>query len=300
MNRQRHLGASNSKNERARRWCLITFGCALLFFAPAYFAEVTGSVAIESPAPVVIPAPETSPSASPSPTARNSEAKRPNPVRRFFTWVVCLFRKPVPMISDPPHVSVMASPSVITICPPKSSSILNCSVDRLVVLSAITPVPGHCLFTWPVPAGSLTGQGRKVTWDLSGLAEGTYTATVEVNDGEHTAKASATVAVAICGACDPPPPPCPVLSVSCPNGIEPKQPITFEATVTGGDPAMTPTYTWKVSAGKIISGQGTSKIMVDIPDIAGQSITATVSLGGPDPSCTGTTASCTIESKSQR
>ena len=41
---------------------------------------------------------------------------------------------------------------------------------------------------------------------------------------------------------------CPTVSVSCPSEIG-KQPITFEAMVTGGDPNLktTYTYTWSVS-----------------------------------------------------
>ena len=133
-----------------------------------------------------------------------------------------------------------------------------------------------------------------MTWDLSGVADGTYTATVEVNDGnQHTATSSATVTVAVCSDCVKPPPPCPVVSVSCPSDVDAGQPITFTASVSGGDPNATLTYNWSVSAGTISSGQGTSTITVDTAGVGGQSVTATVSIGGADPSCTGTTASCT-------
>jgi hypothetical protein len=62
-------------------------------------------------------------------------------------------------------------------------------------------------------------------------------------------------------------------------------PITFTASVSGGDPEATFTYNWTVSAGTISSGQGTSTITVDTTSVAGQSSTATVSLGGYDPKC---------------
>src|SRR6185312_4775351 len=71
---------------------------------------------------------------------------------------------------------------------------------------------------------------------------------------------------------------------------EANAPITFTASVTGEG---TFTYNWSVSAGTISSGQGTSTITVDTAGLSGQSVTATVSIGGADPSCTGTTASCT-------
>jgi hypothetical protein len=154
------------------------------------------------------------------------------------------------------------------------------------------------LYTWSVTGGRLSGEGRQVTWDLSGVANGSYTATVEVNDGnQHTANGNTTVTVADCTGCVPPPPPCPTVSVSCPTDVEANQPITFTASVSGGAAGASWTYNWSVSAGTISSGQGTSTITVDTANLGGQSVTATVSIGGADPSCTGTTASCTTSVK---
>jgi hypothetical protein len=151
------------------------------------------------------------------------------------------------------------------------------------------------LFTWSVTAGRLRGDGRKVTWDLYGVPEGTYTATVEVNDGnQHTANASTTVTVAHCSDCMFFVIPCPTVSVSCPSETDSKHPVVFEATVSGGDSEVKTTYIWSVTAGKIISGQGTSKITVDASNLVGQSLTATVTVGGYNPICQGTTAVCTV------
>jgi hypothetical protein len=166
------------------------------------------------------------------------------------------------------------------------------------VADATDPDSDQLLYTWSVTGGKLSGEGRQVTWDLIGVPNGTYTATVEVNDGnQHTATGSATVTVADCTGCVPPPPPCPTVSVSCPTDIEANQPITFTASVSGGAEGATFTYNWSVSAGTISSGQGTSTITVDTANLGGQSVTATVSIGGADPSCTGTTASCTTSIK---
>lgn len=151
------------------------------------------------------------------------------------------------------------------------------------------------MYTWNVTGGRLNGEGRKVTWDLSGLPEGRYTASVEVNAGNQlTANAATTVEIAVCDICDKPPPPCPSVSVAYSSDLNLKRPIIFEAIVEGGDPELTPTYTWSISAGKIISGQGTSKLTVDASNSGGQSLTAAVSIGGVDPSCTGTTATATL------
>jgi hypothetical protein len=65
--------------------------------------------------------------------------------------------------------------------------------------------------------------------------------------------------------------------------------ITFSATMSGD---ANVTYNWSVSAGTISSGQGTSSITVNTDGLGGQTVTATVELGGLDPSCS-RTASCT-------
>jgi len=145
------------------------------------------------------------------------------------------------------------------------------------------------LYTWSVTGGRISGEGRAVNWDLSGVNPGTYTATVEVNDGnQHVVPGSTTVTVAVC-ACAPPP--CPTVSVSCPADVQQGSPITFNASATGGPSDMVATYNWSVSAGTISSGQGTSSITVDTAGIGGQTVTATVELGGVAPECS-RTASC--------
>jgi hypothetical protein len=153
------------------------------------------------------------------------------------------------------------------------------------------------LYTWTVSGGKLTGEGKVVTWDLSGVANGTYTATVEVNDGNgHIVPGSTTLTVADCTGCEKPAPVCPTVSVSCPGDVEQGSPITFTASVSGGPANANATYNWSVSAGTISGGQGTSSITVDTAGAGGQSITATVELGGFDPACS-RTASCTTSVK---
>jgi hypothetical protein len=211
-------------------------------------------------------------------------------------------REPERPPNQAPVVSSV-SPSLASIlrpCPPPTSS-TSCTPtgsEVTLVANASDPDSDQLLYTWSVTGGRLSGEGRQVTWDLSGVANGSYTATVEVNDGnQHTASGNTTVTVADCTGCVPPPPPCPVVSVSCPTDVEPNAPITFTASVSGGAAGATWTYNWSVSAGTISSGQGTSTITVDTAGLGGQSVTATVSIGGADPSCTGTTASCTASVK---
>jgi hypothetical protein len=140
----------------------------------------------------------------------------------------------------------------------------------------------------------LSGEGRAVTWDLSGVNAGTYTASVEVNDGnQHTVSATTTVTVAECTDCAPP---CPNVAVSCPSDVDEGSAITFSASLTGGATNVTPTYNWSVSAGTISSGQGTSSITVDTAGLGGQTVTATVEIGGYPPACA-KTASCSTQVK---
>jgi hypothetical protein len=85
---------------------------------------------------------------------------------------------------------------------------------------------------------------------------------------------------------------CPRVMVSCPDGGKEGESITVTANVSGGDPKVTPTYSWSISAGTITSGQGTSSITIDTTGLGGQTITATVEVGGYASQCP-RTASCT-------
>ena len=241
------------------------------------------------------------PSPSPKPII---EEKRPNIVRRFFGWTIDQITRP--FRKEPrfaclllPYVYLSASNSLITFCPASAgvSTLASCSPDREVTLVADGPesdADNEFIYAWAVTDGLIRGEGRRVTWDLSGVAEGTYTATVEMSDKyQHTVSTTTTVTIALCSGCERTPPLCPAVWVSCPAGLASKT-VTFEAIVEGGDPEMQPRFTWSITAGKIVSGQGASKLIVDVSELGGRSVTATVSLEGADPACTVSQASCTI------
>lgn len=199
-----------------------------------------------------------------------------------------------PPPNQPPTVSISASTATINLPCPEGGTSETCipSASREVQLTATATDPDNdtLLYTWSVTGGRISGEGRAVNWDLSGVNPGTYTASVEVNDGnQHTANASTTVSVVVCTC---PPPPCPTISVSCPSDVEAGSPITFNASVTGGPASLSPTYNWSVSAGTITEGQGTPSITVDTAGLGGSSVTATVDVGGVEPACS-RTASCT-------
>ena len=272
-----------------RFYSLIILGCALLIIVSVSAAtSSTHSAAQFGPSP------------SPVTTPQEQTKERPNPVRRFFSWVTKAvrrpFRKRVRPISDPPIVRITSSTSLINFCPSWMDSLDNCSASRDVELSATAGGPdldAKLLYVWAVSAGRIRGKGQKVIWDLSGVADGTYTANVEVNDGTGlTANTSTKVTIALCQRCFIRESPCPTIMVSCPDNAKSNQSLTFQADVSGGDPTVKVTYTWTVTAGKISGGQGTSMITIDVSDVTRESITAMVSIGGLDPACPNT-ASCT-------
>ena len=194
-------------------------------------------------------------------------------------------------------VQVTASRTLIRL-PPKSADLLpyECEpTEPEVKLSANSTSPHKDMmnFTWQVPVGRLRGKNRKVIWNLRGVEAGTYTATVEARDKHnHTASGSITVTVAVCPGWRPDPPPCPNIVVSCPAKADSNGSVTFVASVLGGPSKLS--YKWSLSAGKIISGRGTSRLTVDVSGLSRDSVTATVWIGGLNRGCI-KDASCKTE-----
>ena len=206
-------------------------------------------------------------------------------------------RVPSILPNQPPTASLAASASTITLpCPPDTHSASgSCPAAATssvnLTTTASDPDGDTLLYSYTVTGGRVTGEGANVTWDLSGLGAGTYTASVDVDDGCGCITSSTTtVTVANCSDCVPNLV-CPTVNVTCPTDVSEGGSITFTANFTQGTPQVTPTFNWTVSAGTITSGQGTSSITVDTKGLGGQTVTATVEVGGVDPSC-GRTASC--------
>ena len=151
-------------------------------------------------------------------------------------------------------------------------------------------------FYWTISAGKIiSGQGTAmITVSTEEVPGAEVTATVEVGglselkpDCNKTAQA--TVQVALCCL-----PPCPTISISCPAYTsEADDLVTFAVTLSGGDPGLNPKYKWQVSAGKIISGQGTPEISVDVTNFDGLTLTATIEIDGMPPECD-KTESCSV------
>lgn len=198
-------------------------------------------------------------------------------------------RTPEFLPNQPPTVTLSASSgTIVRPCPPGTISTSgNCptSDNSTVQLSANATDPDGdtLLYTYTTTGGRVTGDGANVSWDLSGVQPGTYTSTVEVDDGCGCyAFSSTTVTVTECGDCVPP---CPTIEISCPTDlVTAGTPATVSVNVSGGG-NYNATYNWTVSAGTISSGQGTPSITIDTTGLEGQNVTATVELGGLPPAC---------------
>ena len=83
----------------------------------------------------------------------------------------------------PPVVlTVSASQSEITLPCPTEAFSLSCkpsSTEITLTAQVSDPDNDDLLYTWSVTGRRLSGDGNEVTWDLTGLVEDTYTATVE-------------------------------------------------------------------------------------------------------------------------
>ena len=157
--------------------------------------------------------------------------------------------------------------------------------------NANDPTPSSLNYKYTTTGGHIVGSGANVTWDLTGVAPGNYTATVEVdNNCGCVAFVSNTVVVRGCN-CTPLP--CATVSVYGPENITEGAPATFTASLSGGGAGINAAYDWTVTNGTIIGGQGTNMITVDTKGMGGQAITATVNIAGMPPNC-GHTASFTV------
>ena len=130
-------------------------------------------------------------------------------------------RAPTVVPNNPPTTAVSASPSRVVLaanCGPNERPSEGCTATGTQVqlaANATDPDGDTLLYTWSTTGGRIVGDGANVSWDLSGVQPGTYTASVEVDDGcGCIAFSSTTVTVETCG-CEaiPPPPPTPTPTI---------------------------------------------------------------------------------------
>jgi hypothetical protein len=210
------------------------------------------------------------------------------PLVAVFVFVLALCSLPVGAQKKP--TAAVASTSLKLNLTSNTNVISACSEGAAsqvqLTAAAVSPNGNPIKYKWTTSGGTITGEGPQVTWNLAGLKPGYHKASLDIvssgSDGECQAFSSVTVLV---NACAPVRPVCPAVEVTCPTAIGIDQPLTFTSNYNGGTPGITPVYNWTVSAGTITSGQGTDRITVDTTGLAGQTIRASLSLGGYNLEC---------------
>jgi thiol-disulfide isomerase/thioredoxin len=166
------------------------------------------------------------------------------------------------------------------------------------IVNATDPDGDSLHYEYSITEGTISDKGKSVIWDLRRVPYGPHEVRVTVTDGRGgKVEASLTVTTVEPGACDPPPPPCPVIKVSCQDELDQSKLFTFSAHIVQGEVKSyrPPTFYWKVNAGRIINGQSSPVIEATTKGADGfDKLTATVEVGGFDPSCI-TTASCSTK-----
>lgn len=190
-------------------------------------------------------------------------------------------KKPTAAVASTPlKLNLTSNLNIVSACSDAAGSQVQLTA------AAVSPNGNPIKYKWTTTAGTISGEGPQVTWNLAGLKPGYHKASLDVisagSEGECQAFSSVTVLV---NACPPVRPVCPAVEVTCPNAIGIDQPLTFTSNYNGGTPGITPVYNWTVSGGTIIEGQGTDRIKVDTTGLAGQTIRASLSLDGYNLEC---------------
>lgn len=206
-------------------------------------------------------------------------------------------QKPRRQQNRPPSIaSFTSSLTRIEVCPFNRKMFPDPEVE--LVVNATDPDGDSLHYEYSTKEGTISGSGKSVLWDLQGLPRGPHEVRVTVTDGKGgKTNGVLTVTTVDAGVCDPPRPPCPLIKVSCPDAIDQSKPFTFSAVVIEGEvkPYTPPSFHWKLNAGRIVKGQNSREIEVTATGADGfDSITATIQVGGFDPSCVAT-ASCTTK-----
>lgn len=188
---------------------------------------------------------------------------------------------PTSAVNAPLTLSLTADANVVSACADGGAPQVRLKAN------AVSPGGYPIQYKWNPSAGTISGDGSEVIWNLAGLKPGYHKASLDIrsvgSEGSCQAFSSVSVLVNPCVAVQPV---CPAIEIVCPTNVGIDQPLTFSSRYTGGVPAnVTPAYNWTVSAGTIITGQGTDTIKVDTTGLAGQTVRASLSMGGYNLEC---------------
>jgi hypothetical protein len=144
--------------------------------------------------------------------------------------------------------------------------------------------------------GEIVGTGASVSWKLGEQPFGDYSVTVKVLDSKGAeAKSTLNVSVAMCSNCGISDPPCPLISVtSLDESSFRGELVRFHLEVSDGYYQSRPDYIWTVMNGKIIKGQHTLWLTVEITGEVGKKVVAEVAVEGVDLSCSNNASSSVL------
>lgn len=184
------------------------------------------------------------------------------------------------VVSAPLKLNLTSDTAVVSACSDSGAPQVRLTAN------AVSPNGNPIKYKWTTTAGTIVGEGPVVTWNLAGLKPGYHKASLDIvsTGSEGVCEAFSSVSVLI-NACAPVRPVCPAIEITCPTTIGMDQPVIFTSRFTGGTPGVKPVYNWTVSAGTIIEGQGTDTIKVDTAGLAGQTVRASLSMGGYNLEC---------------
>jgi hypothetical protein len=201
-----------------------------------------------------------------------------------------------------PSVVLQASATKIMYpCPPDFYNISRSCPSTADLRVELTSIPKDFskqpAYAYTVAAGRVVGEGSKVTWDLSAVRPGLYTATVEVHDNKkHRALSSVSVTITNCEDCIDRWL-CPTVVVDCYDQV--KAGTLAVCTVRMQPSSNLVSYEWSVNASsgedlsERISRRGPS-ISIPTNGLAGQTVYVKVTVKGLGPSCSGTTLGSTV------
>ena len=213
-------------------------------------------------------------------------------------WLPASEQKARRQTNRPPSIESFSSSSKrIEICPFYPNSAVSGPPEVQLLVTATDPDGDSLEYNYSMTEGTISGKGKSVVWNLRDLPRGPHEIRVTVTDGKGgKADAVLTVTTVDSGTCDPPPPPCPVIKVTCSDEMGKSEPFIFSVTEVNGKGYKPPTFYWTVNAGRIVKGQDSREIEVTTTGANGfEKITATVDVGGFDPSCATTTVSCSTK-----
>ena len=200
-------------------------------------------------------------------------------------------------------VVLHASRTLITLpCPPSAHSISGSCRNELgyeVTLTSETKdFHKKATYTYVVTGGQVVGEGSEVTWELSGVGPGIYTATVEVRDNnKNHADSSVTVTVAACSDCVTPFF-CPTMTITCYDRVKAGTPITCRLNLRAPPWIHVSAYKWSARSSNDLDLSETIKsndgyASIPTSGLGGHVIYTTVEVKGIDPSCNSTASGST-------